>query len=69
MAPATYVTEDGLVGISERRGPWACVCSMPQSRAMPGWEDGSGWVGKHPHRGRGRRDGIGGFRRGDLERG
>ena len=28
-----------------------------------------GWVGKHPHRGRGRRDGIGDFCRRDLERG
>jgi hypothetical protein len=27
-----------------------------------------GWVGEHPHRGRGRGDGIGGFQRGDLER-
>jgi hypothetical protein len=24
---------------------------------------------EHPHKGRGRRDGIGGFRRGELERG
>jgi hypothetical protein len=29
----------------------------------------SEWVGEHPHRGRGRRDEIGGFWRGDLERG
>jgi hypothetical protein len=42
---------------------------MPQCRGMPGWEDGSGWVREHPHRGRGRGDGIGDFRRGDLERG
>jgi hypothetical protein len=36
---------------------------------MPGWENGSGWVGEHPHRGRWRGNDIGGFRRGDLERG
>jgi hypothetical protein len=42
---------------------------MLQCRGMPGQEDGSVWVGEHPHRGRGREDGIGGFRRGDLERG
>jgi hypothetical protein len=38
---------------------------MPQCRGMPGREDGSGWVcgwvGEHPQRGRGRRDGIGGL--------
>jgi hypothetical protein len=27
-----------------------------------------GWVGEHPHSGRGRQDGIGEFQRGDLER-
>jgi hypothetical protein len=42
---------------------------MPQCRVMPGWEDRSGQVGEHPHRGRGRGHGIGGFRRGDLKRG
>jgi hypothetical protein len=26
---------------------------MPQCRGMPGQEDGSGWVGEHPHRGGG----------------
>jgi hypothetical protein len=26
------------------------------------------WIGEHPHRGREREDGIGGFQRGDLER-
>jgi hypothetical protein len=24
---------------------------MPQCRGMPGWQDGSGWVGEHSHRG------------------
>ena len=42
---------------------------MPQCRGMPGQENWSGRVGKHPHRGRGTGDGIGGFRREDLERG
>jgi hypothetical protein len=28
-----------------------------------------GWVGEHSHRGRGKEDELGGFRRGDLERG
>jgi hypothetical protein len=28
-----------------------------------------GWVGEHPHRGRGRGEKIGGFQRGDLKRG
>jgi hypothetical protein len=27
------------------------------------------WVGEHPHRSRGRGEGIGGFQRRDLERG
>jgi hypothetical protein len=35
-----------------------------------GWKMGAGgWVGENPHRGRGRGDRIGDFRRGDLERG
>jgi hypothetical protein len=42
---------------------------MPQGRGMPGQEDGSGWVEEHPHRGKERGTGIGGFQRGDLERG
>jgi hypothetical protein len=42
---------------------------MPQCRGMPGWEDESGWVQEHPHRGGGGGgNGIGSFRRGDLER-
>jgi hypothetical protein len=39
---------------------------MPQCRGMPGREDGSGWMGGG---GKDRGDGIGEFRRGDLERG
>jgi hypothetical protein len=42
---------------------------MPQCGGMLGREDRSGWLGEHPHRGRGSGDGIGIFQRGDLERG
>jgi hypothetical protein len=42
---------------------------MPQYRGMPGWEDGSGLVREHPHRGRGRGKWDEGSQRGDLERG
>jgi hypothetical protein len=28
-----------------------------------------GWVGEHPHRSRGREDGIGGLQKGNQERG
>jgi hypothetical protein len=45
MAPAAYVAEDGLSGISGRRGPWSCEGSMPQCRGMPGQGVGSGCVG------------------------
>jgi hypothetical protein len=41
---------------------------MPQRRGMPGWEDWSGWVGEHPHRGKGSGDRIESFLRGDQER-
>jgi hypothetical protein len=43
---------------------------MTQCRVMPGWENGSsGWVEKHPHRGRGRRDGVGGVLKGSPGKG
>jgi hypothetical protein len=45
---------------------------MSQCRRIPGREDGSRWVGweyEYPHRGMGRRNGIGGFQREDLEKG
>jgi hypothetical protein len=45
MVLAAYVAEDGLVGRQWVRGPWAGECSMSQCRGMPGWEDGSVWVG------------------------
>ena len=31
---------------------------LPGVREMTGQEDGSGWVGEHPHRGRDRGDGM-----------
>jgi hypothetical protein len=43
---------------------------MPQCRGIKGEEVGvGGWVEEHPHKSRGREHGIGGFQRGDLERG
>jgi hypothetical protein len=57
-----------LLDISGRRGLWASGCSMPQCRVIPGWEGRSGWVGEHPHRGRGKEYGISRFKRGNLER-
>jgi hypothetical protein len=47
-----------LSGINGRRGPWSYEGMMPQFRGMPGQGGGSGWVGEHPHRSRGRGDGI-----------
>ena len=43
---------------------------MPQCRGVPGREDVSDWLAgeNHSYRGRGRRDEIGDFQRGDLER-
>jgi hypothetical protein len=43
VALAAYMAENGLVGISGRRGLCALVALMPQCRGMPGWEDGRGW--------------------------
>jgi hypothetical protein len=42
--------------------PPASACQVLGLKAgMPGREDGSGWVREHPHRGRGRQNGIEGF--------
>jgi hypothetical protein len=42
---------------------------MPQCREGQDGKLGEGeWVGEHPHGGRGRGNGIGGFWRGDLEK-
>jgi len=55
-----------LSGINGRRGSWSWEDWMSQCRRMPGeaagWRE---WVGEHPHRSRGRGDGIGGFQRGN----
>jgi len=42
---------------------------MPQCRGIARRGGRSGWLGKHPHRSRGREDGIGGFWRGNQGRG
>ena len=64
MAPAAYVAEDCLIN-GRGGGPWSCEGSMPQHRGMLG---GSGWVGEHPHRTKGREEGIGGLQRRNQER-
>jgi hypothetical protein len=52
----------------EALGPVKARC--PSVRECQGGEVGvGGWVGEHPHRSRGREDGIGGFQRGNLEKG
>lgn len=52
-----------LSSINRRRGPWSCEGSMPQCRGMPGQGGGKewmgGWVGEHPHGGRGWEDSMG----------
>jgi hypothetical protein len=61
MAPAVYVAEDGLVRHQWEERPLVLEVLMPQCRGMPRWRGGSGWVGQHPYRSRGREDGIGSF--------
>jgi len=56
MAPAAYVAEDGLMG-----NQW-------EEKGMSGWRGRKGWVsGEHPHRSKGRADGIGGLWMGNQE--
>jgi len=75
MAPAVYVAEDGLVGHQwEEKSLVLCQGWTPptQCRGISGWGGGKGWVvgeGEHPHRRRGRGDGIGGLWMGNWERG
>jgi hypothetical protein len=69
MVPATYVAEDGLSDINQQRGSWSFEGYMPQCKGMPGWGSGSGLVGEHFHRIRGRQQEIGGFQRGNQKRG
>ena len=42
MAPATYVAEDGLLGINGQRGLWSYEGSMPQCWGMQCGEVGVG---------------------------
>jgi hypothetical protein len=53
-----------LLGINGRKGPWSCEGSMSQYRRLPEPGNGSGWVGEQ-----GEGEGIGGFQRGNWERG
>jgi hypothetical protein len=65
-----YVVENGIVGHQWKEQLLFYGNSMPQYRGKPGWEGGSRWVGgEYPHRDRGKGNGIGGFQRGDPERG
>jgi hypothetical protein len=52
-----------LWDINERKGPWPCEGSMPQSRGMAGQGSGSGWVSKQ-----GEGDSMGRFR-GEMRKG
>ena len=62
MAPAAYVTEDGLVGPVKAQCPSVGECQ--------GREIGMGrWVREHHHRNRGRGNGIRMFWRGNQDRG
>ena len=45
MSLAACVAEDGLVGISGRRGPWSCEGLMPQCRGMPAQGGEREWLG------------------------
>jgi hypothetical protein len=58
-----------FLGITARIDPWSCEGLMPHCCAMPGQGIRSRWVLEHPHRYRGRRDGIGSFQRVNWERG
>jgi hypothetical protein len=60
------MAEDGLVGFSGRRGPWALGCLMPQYRVMPRW-GGNGLMGEHLIESRGGVEEIEGVPRDDLK--
>ena len=64
MVLAAYVSEDSLVVINGRRGPWSCEGSMPQNRRMPRPESRSVWVGEQ-----GKGKGDMGFSEGKLGKG
>jgi hypothetical protein len=71
MAPAVYLAEDGLVRHQWKERPFGPVkAGYPNAGECQGREvEVSWWVREHPHRSRGSRDRIGGFWRGNLERG
>jgi len=72
MAPIAYVAEDGPCRASvggEDLGPVKAPCPSEGTVRARRWEGIGGWLGEHPHRSRGRRNGIGDFRRGNWERG
>jgi hypothetical protein len=61
MDPAAYVAEDGLVGHQwEKRSLVKTQC-LSVEKGQGGKAGVGGWVGEHPHRSRGRKDGIQGF--------
>jgi len=69
MAPAAYVAEDGLVSTYGRGSPAIPKAQCPSVGECQGREEVGGWMGKeHPHRRRGRGDGIGTFWMGHWER-
>jgi len=57
-----------LLNINEKSGPCSWESLMPQCKEIPAQVGGSGCVCEHPHRSRGREDGIGVFQRGNRER-
>jgi hypothetical protein len=67
MPPAAYVAKDGPPSMGEEAvGPVEAQCTSVGE--CEGGEVGvGGWVGEHPHRSRGRRNGMGVW--GDRERG
>jgi hypothetical protein len=71
MTPTAYAAEDGLVRSSigrEALGPMKTQC-LSVGEFQGGEVGVGGWVGEHPQRSRGRRDGIGCFWKGNWERG
>jgi hypothetical protein len=56
MAPAAYVTKDGLLGHQWQERPWSGEGSRSQCSGMPGPGSRSRWVGE------GGREGVGVFR-------
>ena len=70
MTPTRYVAEYCLIGHHWERSPWFCGGLMTQGKGMLGTGAGVRWcVGEHPHRSKGRREGIESFVKGKLGRG